>query len=113
VALPLAVIGALAIVAPAAANEDYSYIAKGTRCVSYDGGQTVAARTRWRFNFGTFVNTSIQRVRLQARLVPTTAGHNLFRSWRKVEAPLSPQQKLFGGWRILGVTTDTVSGLKD
>jgi hypothetical protein len=59
------------------------------------------------------VNTSIQRVGLQARLVPTTAGHNLFRSWRKVEAPLSPQQKLFGGWRILGVTTDTVSGLKD
>jgi hypothetical protein len=51
-ALPLAVIGALAIAAPAAANEDYSYIVKGTRCVSHDGGQTVAARTRWRFNFG-------------------------------------------------------------
>lgn len=112
-ALPLAVIGALAIAAPAAANEDYSYIAKGTRCVSYDGGQTVAARTRWRFDLGTFVSTSIQRVRLQARLVPTTAVHNLFRSWRTVEAPLSPQQKLFGGWRILGATTGTVSGLKD
>ena len=89
------------------------YKIRGVRCVPAPQG-TVRAKVVVRMsvvNYDGFGGDWAQRMRLEARLVPTSAGHNVFRVWSEYESDdlLVNKRHSLNMW----VVTDNVSSAAD
>jgi hypothetical protein len=64
-----------------AAKDDHWYISKGSSCMTRPGLPGVYARASVLMHSDDFQSTNVQAFKLSARLIPTTAGLNISRSW--------------------------------
>ncbi len=87
---------------------NFTYIAKGTRCVASGTEEQplVQARTKFRM-FGDQTGLGFYKFILKARLVPTTAGFNYVRPYKEASVPAALNGRSSA---LLWVTTNAVSG---
>jgi hypothetical protein len=76
-----ALAGSAGAAATSAAKGDHWYLGKGSVCINRPGLPGSYARVKVTMHADDFASTAVQAFKLSARLIPTTAGLNVSRSW--------------------------------